>query len=153
MIEQQMEIRPGQFCQFLLRTLESAEAQTKRRKRDQTPDRIGLGIRRELLERAIAENPEPELFETWLMTQVLSSPQPGPTRAMAVLILNEFRFAQAQPEFRDWLLAGAPSADADEAPSVESDAEVTAGDRRLRHDFNPDEHWCPICTSDFVRDG
>ena len=152
-IEPTAKIRPAQFCRFLLRTLDAAEAQTRRRKRDQRPDHIGLGIRRHLLERAIADGPEECDFERWLLEQVLVSEDPGALRAMAVLILDEFRFAATQPEFTAWLKAGAPNADADDGPRVKRDHEVMAGDRHARWDFDPDEHWCPICSTDHVRDG
>lgn len=153
MIEQTPEIRPGQFCRFLLRTLDAAEAQTRRRKRDQRPDHIGLGIRRELLEQAIADDPDGAQFERWLLEQVLVSPAPGALRAMATLILDEFRFAARQPDFRAWLAAGAPSADADETPRVKRDDEVNPDRHRARFDFDPEEHWCPICSSEHVRNG
>jgi len=46
-------IRPTQVCQALLAALEASGGQRKRRKRDQTPDAIGLAVKRELLERAV----------------------------------------------------------------------------------------------------
>ena len=53
-------IRPTQVCQALLAALEASEGQRKRRKRDQTPDAIGLAVKRELLERAVEADPDPE---------------------------------------------------------------------------------------------
>jgi hypothetical protein len=152
-ISHQDSIRPGQFCQFLLRTLEAAENQTRRRKRDQTPDHIGLGIRRELLERAVVDDPDENQFEQWLFERVLESGTPGAVRSMAMLIIGELRFARTQPEFTAWLQAGAPNADADEAPRVKHDHEVVGGDRQRRFDFDTEDHWCPICSSEHVRDG
>ncbi len=49
--------------------------------------------------------------------------------------------------------AGAPSADADDALRVKPNHEVMAGDRGSRFDFDADEHWCPICSSEHVRNG
>jgi hypothetical protein len=152
-IEQTEAIRPGQFCQFLLRTLEASEAQTRRRKRDQTPDHIGLAMRRALLERVIADDPDPSQLERSLMEQILLSPAPGPLRAMAMLILDEYRFAATQPELTAWLKAGAPNADADEPARVKRDDEVMPNGRGRRFDFDPDDHWCPICSSEHVRNG
>ena len=100
-----------------------------------------------------ADDPDGAQFERWLLQRVLASPTPGALRAMAALILDEFRFAATQPHFGAWLAAGAPSADADEAPRVKRDEEVNPHDHRRRFDFDPEEHWCPICSSENVRNG
>lgn len=117
-------LRPAPFCRYLLKTLEAAEGQTRRRKRDQGPDKIGLGIRRALLERATADDPEPEAFERWLMAQVFSAPASGPVRAMGLQVLEEYRLARLQPAFTAWLTAGAPSDDATSPPRVKTDEEI-----------------------------
>ena len=44
-------IRPAEVCKALLAALDASEGQRKRRKRDQTPDAIGLAVKRGLLER------------------------------------------------------------------------------------------------------
>jgi hypothetical protein len=106
-------VRPGAFCGFLLRALEAAEGQTRRRKRDQAPDKLGLSIKRELLQRAAAADPEPAAFEGWLMEQIMRTPVAGPVRAMCEQIFLEYRMAALQPDFAEWLAAGAPSDDAD----------------------------------------
>ena len=147
------EVRPGQFCQFLLRTLEASEAQTRRRKRDQTPDHIGLAMRRVLLEHVVAIDPDEDQFEQALLERVLASETPGPLRAMAILIMNEYRFTASQPGLVAWLQAGAPNADADEPTRVKHDHEVMGADRGRRFDFDADDHWCPICSSEHVRNG
>ena len=49
-------LRPGEFSRLLLRALDAAEGRRKRRKRDTTPDAIGLGIKRELLVESTAES-------------------------------------------------------------------------------------------------
>jgi hypothetical protein len=152
-IEKSTGVRPGEFCQFLLRTLEASEAQTRRRKRDQTPDHIGLAMRRMLLEHVIAIDPDEDQFERALLERVLASEMPGPLRAMATLILNEYRFAATQPHLVAWLRAGAPNADADEPTRVKHDHESMAVDRGRRFDFDSDEHWCPICSTEHVRNG
>ena len=105
-------LRPGPFCQGLLEALQSAEGRRKRRKRDQTPDAIGLGVKRELLEAAAAEDPEPEDFEAWLLERSLSVGHgSGMVRAMAQSIWDEWRLALASPAFKEWLERGAPSDD------------------------------------------
>jgi len=106
--------RPGEFCRHLLNALDASEGRSRRRKRDQTPDTIGLGMKRGLLERAAEEDPEPEEFEGWLVMQVLAEPASGGLRAMCGEILDDYRFAAAEPTFQQWLADGAPSADAGE---------------------------------------
>jgi hypothetical protein len=106
-------VRPGAFCDFLLKALEAAEAQTRRRKRDQAPDKLGLTIKRELLEQAVAADPAPEAFEGWLMEQIVRTPWAGPVRAMCEQIFLEYQMAVFQPDFAAWLADGAPSDDAD----------------------------------------
>ncbi len=108
-------LQPGQFCRLLLQTLEAAEGRRRRRKRDQTPDAIGLALKRDLLERAVADDPPPEAFEAWLLGAAIAAPASGPVRAMCAEIFHEYRFAAADPHFHGWLEAGAPSADADPA--------------------------------------
>ena len=100
------------------------EAKPRRRKRDQTPDHIGLALRRVLLEHVVAIDPDGDQFEQTLLERVLASESPGPLRATAILIMNEYRFAATQPRLVEWLPAGAPNADADEPPRVKHDHEV-----------------------------
>jgi hypothetical protein len=115
-------IRPGAFCRSLLNALEAAESQTRRRKRDQAPDRFGLAVKRELLEQAVAADPEPESFETWLLEQVIRSPHAGSVRAMCEQIFLEYRMAERQHDLAAWLAAGAPSDDVEpERPRRERD--------------------------------
>ena len=111
------ELRPGPFCRMLLVALEAAEGQTRRRKRDQAPDRLGLAIKRDQLERAVAADPAPAEFESWLVSQIAGAPAAGSVRAMCEQIFLEYRMARLQPELADWLVRGAPSDDADSAPS------------------------------------
>ncbi len=123
--------RPGAFCGFLLKALEAAEGQTRRRKRDQAPDKLGLSIKRELLRRAAEADPEPDAFEGWLMEQIVRTPSAGPVRAMCEQIFLEYQMAALQPDFADWLAAGAPS---DDAASERSDRQRGRADEPGRHD-------------------
>jgi hypothetical protein len=110
-----MPMRPGEFCHGLLQALEAAEGRRRRRQRDTTPDALGLAIKRDLLERAVADDPEPEAFEAWLLEQCLAaadSVSTGATRAMALDVFAEWRLVAVAPEFGAWLARGAPSADA-----------------------------------------
>jgi hypothetical protein len=119
--------RPGEFCRHLLNALDASEGRSKRRKRDQTPDTIGLGLKRALLERATEADPDPEAFEAWLIEQVLAEPASGGLRAMCGEVLDDYRFAAADPTFRQWLADGAPSADAGEPMDF-----IERGPRRQR---------------------
>lgn len=135
--------RPGTFCRYLLKALEAAEGQTRRRKRDQAPDRLGLSIKRDLLERAVAADPEPDRFEGWLMEQVVRAPEAGPVRAMCEQIFLEYRMAALQPDFAAWLAAGAPSDDAaPERPGPRRDRVEGPGRRDRWHGTDDPEIAC-----------
>jgi len=74
------------------------------------PDR---SIKLDLLQRAIAADPEPDQFEGWLQEQCFAAgPGEGGVRAMALSIFEEWRLAREADYFRDWLARGAPSDDA-----------------------------------------
>ena len=109
--------RPKELCRELLAALEASEGRRKRRKRDTTPDAIGLEMKRGLLERVIVADPEAEDFEAWLQSQCLAAgPGEGGLRAMALTIFEEWRLAEEAETFRDWLGRGAPSDDAPADP-------------------------------------
>jgi hypothetical protein len=70
-------------------------------------------MKRELLERTIAADPEPEAFEGWLLEQCAASGLgEGGVRAMALSIFEEWRLSRDAVSFRSWLAQGAPSDDA-----------------------------------------
>jgi hypothetical protein len=119
-------LRPSDFSRLLLRALDASEGRRKRRKRDTTPDSIGMGIKRDLLEQAIVDDPEPDDFEGWLLQQALAAPASGPVRALAAEIHAEFRLAAVDPDFDAWLTAGAPSADAEVTCDVHPPGECPA---------------------------
>ena len=105
-------LRPAEFCSELVATIEASEGRRRRRKRDTTPDAIGLTMKRELLAEAIAANPEPDAFEDWLFERlILAGAGNGGLRAIALSILEEWRFAAEAEDFRNWLADGAPSDD------------------------------------------
>jgi hypothetical protein len=108
--------RPADVCRALLAALEAAEGRRRKRKRDQTPDAIGLAVKRDLLQRVIEDDPHPERFEEWLLNYPLNCKTPelaGPSFAMARSVFEEWQLAHSLGEFRRWLEQGAPSDDAD----------------------------------------
>jgi len=102
-------------CKILLAACEVAEGQRRKRKRDQTPDAIGLAVKRGLLERAVEADPPPEAFEAWLLNYsqtCVAAELAGPASAMARAVFDEWRLAHSLENFKLWLDQGAPSADA-----------------------------------------
>jgi hypothetical protein len=105
--------RPSEVCRELVAAVDASEGRRKRRKRDTTPDAIGLAIKRALLDRAVAADPDPDEFEAWLLAQCAAAgPAEGGMRAMALSIFEEWRLALSAGWFGDWLGQGAPSDDA-----------------------------------------
>jgi hypothetical protein len=106
------EIRPAMICAQLVQAMGASEGRRKRRKRDTTPDALGMAVKRDLLEAVIAEDPDPDAFEGWLFQRVQKAGGlAGATRAMAMQVWDEWQFAVASGGFRDWLASGAPSDD------------------------------------------
>jgi hypothetical protein len=107
-------MRPADLCRALLAALQASEGRRKQRKRDTTPDALGLTLKREVLLRAVRDDPDPDAFEAWLLAQTRAAGGAGgPLRAMAQEILGEWRLAAASPAFRAWLARGAPSEDSE----------------------------------------
>ena len=108
-------------CAELLGALEASEGRRKRRVRDTTADSIGLQIKRDLLEAAVAADPSPEDFEGWLLDRCGDAgAAEGPVRAMALTIWDEWQLAAASTDFRRWLAQGAPSDDRETAATNRS---------------------------------
>jgi hypothetical protein len=106
-------LRPADVCRQLLATLDASEGRRQRRKRNTTPDAIGLTMKRDLLAGAVQDDPEPVAFESWLLQRCQASGiADGPVRAMALEVLAEWRLAEASQPFQHWLAQGAPSDDA-----------------------------------------
>ena len=110
-------LTPAEVCRKLLLALSASDGRRQRRKRDTTPDTIGMAIKRRLLERAVIEAPAESEFEGWLLHQCMADREgggegSGAIRAMALEILDDWRMAKAQPAFLQWLTRGAPSDDA-----------------------------------------
>lgn len=109
--QEQAEPRPAEICAFLLQAMGASEGRRQRRKRDTTPDALGMEIKRGLLAEIVAADPDVEEFDAWLFARVQAEPAAGATRAMALQIRDEWEFAVATPGFRAWLGSGAPSDD------------------------------------------
>ena len=107
----QSALRPAVVCKALLAALEASEGRRRRRKRDQTPDGIGLTFKWELLEQAVSDDPEPEAFEGWLLDYTVTHGSAGGISAMARSVFDEWRLAHSMNEFQVWLERGAPSDD------------------------------------------
>ena len=108
-------LRPAEVCRALLAALQAADGRRRRRKRDQTPDAIGLSIKRSLLAHAVEDDPDPNAFEEWLLafpSKCATPESPGAVAAMARIVLEEWRLAHSSDVFRNWLQRGAPSDDA-----------------------------------------
>ncbi|HET6836683.1 MAG TPA: hypothetical protein VFH24_01505 [Gemmatimonadales bacterium] len=106
-------MRPADICSRLLAALDASEGRRRKRKRNTTPDSIGMAIKRTILEETVRQDPDPDAYEEWLLERCLESGKPdGPTRAMALDVLSDWRLAQSSPVFRSWLEQGAPSDDA-----------------------------------------
>ena len=120
-------LRPAEVCRALLAALQGADGRRRKRKRDQTPDTIGLSIKRSLLSRVVQDDPSPNAFEEWLLAYpgtCATSESPGAVTAMARIVLEEWRLAHSSEAFRDWLQRGAPSDDAEGEQPEESNITV-----------------------------
>lgn len=106
------QLTPAELCRGLLGALDASEGRRQRRARNTTADSIGLGVKRELLEAIVRDDPPGEGLEQWLLARCLAEGESdGPLRAMALSIWDEWQLAVSTPEFRAWLAAGAPSDD------------------------------------------
>jgi len=106
-------MRPADICSRLLAALDASEGRRRRRKRNTTPDSIGMAIKRTILEETVRHDPDPDAYEGWLLERCLAQGEPcGSMRAMALEVLSDWRLAQTSVVFRSWLEQGAPSDDA-----------------------------------------
>ena len=91
-----VSLQPKTFCAALLAALEASEGRKRKRKRDQTPDTIGLLAKRELLERAVCEQPDAEEFEAWLH-EYAACHEGGTALAMVTFTWPVMRSAMSGP--------------------------------------------------------
>jgi hypothetical protein len=96
-------LRPRDLALLLLA---SGDLLPRKRARDQEPDLAGLTLKRRVLDRLAALDPEPADTEATLLRIVTEiGPPTGPTRAIAINILEEWQTACASPELVSHLLA------------------------------------------------
>ena len=108
-------LRPADVCLALLAALDASDGRRRKRKRDQTPDKFGLSIKRDLLRRVIEDDPQPDSFEAWLLDYPSNCGAPeleGAALAMARAVFEDWRLVHSLTEFRIWLATGAQSDDA-----------------------------------------
>jgi hypothetical protein len=92
-------LRPRDLALLLLA---SGDLRPRRRARDQQADAAGLDLKRRLLDRLAALDPEPAELEAALVRIVGEmGPPHGPTRAIAALVRDEWQAACVAPE---WVL-------------------------------------------------
>jgi hypothetical protein len=98
-------LRPRDLALLLLA---SGDLLPRQRARDQQADVAGMDLKRHLLDRLAALDPEPDEIEASLLRIVeeIGTPQ-GPTRAIAAGIRDDWQSACAAPEWVAQLLADA----------------------------------------------
>ena len=98
-------LRPRDLALLMLA---SGDTLPRQRARAQHADRAGLDLKRRLLERIAALDPEPALVEETLV-QIIEelAPPSGPVRALAIVFREEWQSAYANPEWIAHLLAEA----------------------------------------------
>jgi hypothetical protein len=86
-------LRPYDFAVLLL---SSGDVAPRQRARDQQADRAGLELKRRVLNALVALDPEPADLEAALLAIVEElGPPTGPTRAIALGLLEEWQAASA----------------------------------------------------------
>lgn len=95
-------IRPRDLAVLLLA---SGDLRPRQRARDQQADEAGLALKRRVLDRLAALDPEPGEVEATLARIVEEVGTPtGPARAVARTVLEEWQAACTSPEWVDHLL-------------------------------------------------
>lgn len=98
-------LRPRDLALLLLA---SGDLRPRKRARDQQADRVGLDLKRRILQCLAAMDPEPADLEAALVGIVGEiGPPTGPTRAVATIIREEWQAACASPEWVAQLLGQA----------------------------------------------
>ncbi len=98
-------LRPRALALLLLA---SGDLRPRKRARDQQADRVGLELKRRILDRLAALDPEPADIEAALVHIVEEiGPPPGPARAVALVVREEWQVACVSPEWVAQLLAEA----------------------------------------------
>lgn len=107
-------LTPAELCRGLLGALDASEGRRRRRSRNTTADSIGMEIQRDILEAAVREAPDAADFEYWLLARCMAEGESdGATRAMALLVWQQWLLASEADDYREWITRGAPSDDRD----------------------------------------
>jgi hypothetical protein len=103
-----MESAPLRPKDMALLLLASGDLLPRQRARDQQADISGSALKARILNELVLLDPEPVQMEVALeqIIALLGEPS-GPTRAVAVSVLEEWHAACASPQFVEWLLAQA----------------------------------------------
>ncbi len=100
--------RPRDLALLLLTT---AGDPPRERARDQRADLVGMELRRRILDRVAALDPEPEAFAGCLASIAVELGEPtGPARAVATSVWQDWESSRIAPEFWPWLVAEAVNA-------------------------------------------
>lgn len=98
----QAPCRPADLAQLLLA---GPGLRSRQRARDQQADKAGLELKRQILERLAALDPEPEQLDLAFEQIVREIGQPyGPTRAVCLSVRGDWEAACSSPHFIPWLL-------------------------------------------------
>src|SRR6516225_5719417 len=90
-------LRPRDLALLLLA---SGDSLPRQRARDQQADIAGLAVKRRILDRLAALDPEPAEIEEALAKIIDElGPPTGPTRSLAISIRDEWRMACTTPEW------------------------------------------------------
>src|SRR5262249_20376624 len=100
-----MESAPLRPKDMALLLLASGDLLPRQRARDQQADISGSALKARILNELLGLDPEPVEMEAALeqIIALLGEPS-GPTRAVAVSILEEWQAACTSPQFVEWLL-------------------------------------------------
>jgi hypothetical protein len=96
------DLRPSDLAQLLL---SGGDLLPRQRARDQAADLVGMELKRDVLQRLAALDPEPDALDVTLH-QIIEDigPPHGPTRGICLNIRYDWEAAAASPEFVAWLL-------------------------------------------------
>ncbi len=100
-----MTATPFRPRDLALLLLASGHLLPRDRARDQQADVAGMGLKREVLERLAALDPEPEVLDAGLLEIIKAIGEPtGPTRGVCLDVRADWEAAMVAPEFAPWLL-------------------------------------------------
>lgn len=106
--------RPADLARMLLAAIGGPP---RARARDQQADLAGAALRREVLNRLVVLDPEPDGLDAALLEIVAALGEPtGPTRAVGLTIREEWAMVQASPDYWSFLVREALQGEAKPRP-------------------------------------